>query len=168
MTALHLCATYGLEDVCYYLLTQTYDSLLGLEDVSQDEKVKRINEFRNLLVSAVDEDGRNPVHLACLYGHGDVLRALLGVDTSESEEPMIGCSKALCSEDRAGLTPLHLACLNGHYRCVEIIVQKLLEACDMTPLMAADRDGRLPLHALCQSSRITSMKKENRKRDRMR
>ena len=61
---------------------------------------------------AKDNYGCTPLHLACVNGHAEVVKALLekGADVH--------------AKDSHGMTPLHYACMNGHAEVVKALLEK--------------------------------------------
>ncbi|XP_075981966.1 uncharacterized protein LOC142980456 isoform X2 [Anticarsia gemmatalis] len=58
-----------------------------------------------------DDNGYTPLHHACLNGHRDIVRMLLGIDASP------------CVLDRKGATPLHLAAFKGDADVVRMLLE---------------------------------------------
>jgi ankyrin repeat protein len=119
-----------------------------------------------LNVNVKDGNGRLPIHSASVGGHGDAIRALIGLgadvnaqDTdgatpmhlaAEAEDGMKSIN-ALCEsgkaklncEDNEGRTPLHRAANSG-------FVANIISLCEVTGghlvLAQKDQDGNTPLH----------------------
>jgi hypothetical protein len=54
-------------------------------------------------VHAKDNDGWTPLHIACMNGHAEVVKALLEKGAE------------MHAKSNSGYTPLRCACLNGHH-----------------------------------------------------
>ena len=76
---------------------EALSALLGSLDVSVDTK---------------GADGDTPLHVACLYGHADIVRALLEANA----DPRV--------TDGDGGTPLHDASAGGHLNIVKMLVER--------------------------------------------
>ena len=87
-------------------------------------------------------DGDTPLHVACLYGHADLVRALL----AKNANPRV--------TDGDGGTPLHDASAGGHMAIVQMLVDSVkasVEEDDSSAAVASfvnarDGDGETPLH----------------------
>ena len=82
------------------------------------------------------QNGEEPLHLACDKGHLDIAQWLHSAGAS------------LNATDSEGETPLHIACLQGHLS----IAQWLLSA--GASLDATSSDGYTPLHDTCIQGRL--------------
>jgi ankyrin repeat protein len=107
---------------------EALSALLGSLDVSVDTK---------------GADGDTPLHVACLYGHADIVRALL----EKNADPRV--------TDGDGGTPLHDASAGGHLNIVKMLVERIREIraadaagpADVSSFVnARDGDGETPLH----------------------
>ena len=110
---------------------EALSALLGSLDVSVDTK---------------GADGDTPLHVACLYGHADIVRALL----EKNADPRV--------TDGDGGTPLHDASAGGHLNIVKMLVERIREIREIRAADAAgpadvssfvnarDGDGETPLH----------------------
>lgn len=110
---------------------EALSALLGSLDVSVDTK---------------GADGDTPLHVACLYGHADIVRALLEANA----DPRV--------TDGDGGTPLHDASAGGHLNIVKMLVERIREIREIRAADAAgpadvssfvnarDGDGETPLH----------------------
>ena len=108
---------------------EALSALLGSLDVSVDTK---------------GADGDTPLHVACLYGHADIVRALLEANA----DPRV--------TDGDGGTPLHDASAGGHLNIVKMLVERIREiraadaagpTSDVSSFVnARDGDGETPLH----------------------
>ena len=107
---------------------EALSALLGSLDVSVDMK---------------GADGDTPLHVACLYGHADIVRALLETNA----DPRV--------TDGDGGTPLHDASAGGHLNIVKMLVERIREIraadaagpADVSSFVnARDGDGETPLH----------------------
>jgi len=108
---------------------EALSALLGSLDVSVDTK---------------GADGDTPLHVACLYGHADIVRALL---EANADPPRV--------TDGDGGTPLHDASAGGHLNIVKMLVERIREIraadaagpADVSSFVnARDGDGETPLH----------------------
>jgi ankyrin repeat protein len=101
--------------------------------------------FTSLLASltvSVDTkgaDGDTPLHVACLYGHADLVRSLLSADAN------------VRATDKENGTPLHDACAGGYVDIVDAILRRLKETAEdeesfASAVNARDGDGETPLH----------------------
>lgn len=82
-------------------------------------------------------DGDTPLHVACLYGHADLVRALL----AKNANPRV--------TDGDGGTPLHDASAGGHMEIVQMLVDSVVSASAeevASFVNARDGDGETPLH----------------------
>jgi hypothetical protein len=82
-------------------------------------------------------DGDTPLHVACLYGHADLVRALL----AKNANPRV--------TDGDGGTPLHDASAGGHMEIVRMLVDSVFSASAeevASFVNARDGDGETPLH----------------------
>uniref|UniRef100_A0A7S0YHL7 Uncharacterized protein n=1 Tax=Polytomella parva TaxID=51329 RepID=A0A7S0YHL7_9CHLO len=97
------------------------------------EGIKNVfQEYPSINISTAGPDGDTALHLACLYGHNDVVEALIekGADVN-----------AINAED--GSTTVHDAAAGGYLE----ICKKLLARGNVEMLMSAvDEDGDIPLH----------------------
>ena len=110
---------------------EALSALLGSLDVSVDTK---------------GADGDTPLHVACLYGHADIVRALLEANADARVT------------DGDGGTPLHDASAGGHLNIVKMLVERIREIREIRAADAAgpadvssfvnarDGDGETPLH----------------------
>jgi ankyrin repeat protein len=100
----------------------------------------------NVSVDTKGADGDTPLHVACLYGHADIVRALL----EKNADPRV--------TDGDGGTPLHDASAGGHLNIVKMLVERIREIREIRDADAAgpadvssfvnarDGDGETPLH----------------------
>ena len=63
-------------------------------------------------LNALDEAGRSPLHIACLYGHVDIAKYLRTKGA------------AINNDDDSGNTPLHYAAMNGHIQLVQFLLTR--------------------------------------------
>ena len=89
----------------------------------------------NVKIDAVDNDGNQPLHLACSQGHTEVSRRLLSNGANAS------------ASNANGQTSLHFAA-GGQKDCSELCFI-LLE--HKAKVDAVDKDGNQPLHLACES-----------------
>ncbi|XP_077357037.1 myotrophin [Festucalex cinctus] len=75
-----------------------------MEEIKSNLSEKNVNRTLNV--------GRNPLHIACDFGHTPVVEYLIskGADVNAS--------------DKHGLTPLLIACFEGHCACVKVLLEK--------------------------------------------
>ena len=74
------------------------------------------------------EDGDTTMHIACLYGHLDIVQECL------RRAAQVGAT------DEDGSTPLHDACAGGHYEIAKLLLENDAQ------VDAYDTDGDSPLH----------------------
>ena len=85
-----------------------------------------------------DNEGKSPLHIACRYGHIDIVRMLVEV---------YGCSpKAV---DNTGSTPFHDACFYDQVVIVDYFIHTLKNPKEY--LYSADIEGSTPFHKSNQS-----------------
>jgi ankyrin repeat protein len=77
--------------------------------------------------TALDKDGDEPLHIACVYGYTKVVKCLL----MKTFTNLKGSN---------GASPLHTACCSGY---IEIADMLILSGCDID---VKDKDGFTPLH----------------------
>lgn len=120
------------------------------------------NEFiLNLLiqlgapVDAMDIAMQTPLHIACLYGHGNCVRSLVKAGAAHL------AAGNLCSlttkQNIGGSTPLHFAAAAGSTDCLEVLLtvnsrvdgdgKYLFDGVSL-----ADNDGATPLHIACRNA----------------
>ena len=96
---------------------------------------------------AKNSNGKNPLHIACMKGHGKLVAYLL-------------TDKSIEVKDITGSTPLHYACKYGHIECVREIIsgmendhlKVLFQMADLeglTPLNGTNIQGETILHHTC-------------------
>ena len=124
-------------------------------------------------IDTVDEDGNQPLHLACKQGHTRTCRLLLskGADVKavnrSNQTPLLAAasSNRNCSElcsillehkakidavDKGGNQSLHLACKQGHTRTCRLLLSNGAD------VKAVNRSNQTPLHAAASSNRDCS------------
>jgi ankyrin repeat protein len=102
-------------------------------------------ETRRLLragadVNATNSEGWTPLHLACIYGHSQVVIELLehGADIEAKND--------------FGWTPLHRACYNGHVTVVDELLSRGAN------IGAKTNRGDTPLHWVCLNGHLPVVK----------
>ena len=88
------------------------------------------------LLSHLKTEGATAVHLACLYGRGDVVASLLPAARATLAEHYNGENSC---------TPLHVACSNGHLAVARLMLDH------GAPLDAAGQDRVTPLCVACMA-----------------
>ena len=105
MTALHIAAYYGEEEICRELF----------KHIPAHTKTTMPTKPDMALIEALAyEADLTPIHLAAYSGSENVVRAVLnqpGVEVSDKSTP-------------SGYTPLHLACLSGHVGVVGLLLSR--------------------------------------------
>lgn len=109
---------------------------------AQTEVVQILEDTMELDVSDADAQGRNSLHLACLYGHHELVRKIIDM-------PQGG--PLLQSRDKLGLSCLHLTARGG---ALSVAAELLASARAQSPiadaaaglLEARAKDGRTCLH----------------------
>ena len=89
-----------------------------------------------LLVDLQDKNGVAPLLAACVYGHTEVVSALISAGAKVN------------LQEKDGLSPLYVACQEGHTE----VVRALLSRGARVDLLA--KDGLSPLHAACHHGHI--------------
>jgi ankyrin repeat protein len=136
MTALHIAAYYGEEDITRELF----------KHIPAHSKTSQPTKPENALVEALCyESDLSPIHLAAYTGSENVVRAVLnqpGVEVADKSTP-------------SGYTALHLACLTGHVGVVGLLLSrstdllKVIDAVGQTAIHVAASNGH---HEMCQAS----------------
>ena len=124
-TALHLACENGHTDIAKYLINNAKCSPTIVDNISRTplhvassrgylELVKLLMEITTVCdnLNVTDINQQTPLHLACIYGHENVVECLF---------PHTKCNpnfKDLCYN-----TPLHVACRTGHLECVKLIIE---------------------------------------------
>ena len=86
----------------------------------------------------VNDQGKTPLHIACRYGHIDIMRVLVEV---------YGCNpKAV---DNTGSIPFHDACFYDQVEIVDYLIHVANKAVE--PLLALDINDNTPFHKANQS-----------------
>lgn len=149
MTLLHMACIKGNVDIAHFILSN------------------------GAIVDAINDIGQTPLHLACIYGHSELVKLLTltykaNIDIQDDQRcsPLLyacqnghlgmvkflinmGASIEVC--DRYKNTPLHLACSGKHTEIIELLVyhrRKLVKqnnSQDMTPLHIACQTGDLSI-----------------------
>ena len=96
-------------------------------------------------VNETDKFSKTPLHLACTFGHRDIVHELLQVEGIN-----------INVQDVSGATPLHAAAYHGN----QAIVQELLEAPDINPDIMANGKTALQLAEEMDHQEITQMLQE--------
>ena len=88
-----------------------------------------------------DPSGLTPLHLACQYGHLDIVQYLINDQNCKPE-----------TTNTKGCTPLHIVCKSGHLHIVKYLItdHKCNPHC-------TDNDGYTPLHAASESGNIETV-----------
>ncbi|XP_071105461.1 uncharacterized protein [Haliotis cracherodii] len=117
------------------------DNLLWLSGLwgSSETLVYLIENGAN--VFAADEDKRNIIHLACMFGHKKTL-TVLKEHTSKvfTDEVKLG---VMNSTDDEGMTPLMVAAGMGSYECYQVLQS-------ISNKKTKDKYGNLLIHLACQ------------------
>ena len=90
-------------------------------------------------VRAQDDDGREPLHLACFKGHLDIAQWLHSAGASLD-----------ATDSDAGWTPLHFACYSGHLEVAQWLCSAGADATLKT------NDGNTPAQLLQRHARSTA------------
>ena len=98
-------------------------------------------EFNDDGVNATDEDGKMPLHFACLCADVDVVKLLLDSGAQSYRK------------DRNGKTPLHFACAHA---CVDV-VKLLVESGAQSSLYHYDSNGEIPLDLAVMYDRVDTV-----------
>ena len=86
------------------------------------------------LLSIVDHILYTPLHIACRYGHLDIVKFLVSVSSVDVN-----------SKDSDGYTPLHTACRYSHLDIVECLLTSTL-----ADVNSKNSNGYTPLHTACR------------------
>ena len=128
-------------------------------------------------VEVRDENGKTPLHIACIKGHFDVAEYLIcecGCDKEARDDEQLTPLFAACLEDQIstvklltskfrckvdvrndhGRTPLHAAC----YRGFQKIVKYLINDCGCSPEVRDKKSLQTPLHFACAGGHLEIMK----------
>lgn len=125
--AFHYAVFGGHQEIINMLLDK--DAEVSERVSKEDSEVqKAVNKGRQPIHTAVDRDGKQPIHYAAMGGQIEALEMLLGKGAQ------------LDATDNAGKTPLHSAVLSGN---VDMIANLKEKGADLN---AQDKDGRTPLH----------------------
>ena len=81
----------------------------------------------------IDNEGKSPLHIACRYGHINIVRMLVEI---------YGCSPS--AVDITGSTPFHDACYYDQVLIVDYIIHTFSDPVDF--LMSIDSKGNTPFH----------------------
>mmetsp|Transcript_37518 Transcript_37518/g.83507 ORF Transcript_37518/g.83507 Transcript_37518/m.83507 type:complete len:211 (+) Transcript_37518:173-805(+) len=107
-----------------------------------EELQELLNGNPDIDVNAAGPDGDTALHIACLYGHLDCVKALLEkgafADTVNTED---------------GSTALHDACAGGYLQIAELVLAKAPETVSL-----ADEDGDTPLHNAARGNHLEVVK----------
>ena len=106
--------------------------------------VQKLLELNPSLLNEVDNERKNPLHLACQHQHLTVVNCIF-----ESHHYSRGILEAC---DKKGNTPLHLACMGGNTD----IVQKLIEKGAKTN--ATNEEKRTPVHTAATYGSVDAVK----------
>ncbi|XP_048257810.1 serine/threonine-protein phosphatase 6 regulatory ankyrin repeat subunit A-like [Haliotis rufescens] len=150
---LHLACLCGQKEVVKYVLSQDIVDINGRgRQTTTPVMLAARNghkEVVELLVKkgadlslAYNTPGSNVLHLACFYGHVDVVKYLLSQDTVDVN-----------SRGRYKQTPMMRAAKNGHKEVVELLVKK---GADLS--LAYNADGSNVLHLACVNGHVDVVK----------
>jgi ankyrin repeat protein len=89
-----------------------------------------------------ENDGRQPIHIACDNGHLELVKWLAEQDGG-----------SLAAEDNDGWQPIHRTCRNGHLELVKWLAKQ-----DGASLTAEEKIGRQPIHIACQYGHLKVVK----------
>ncbi|KAF4632251.1 hypothetical protein G7Y89_g5882 [Cudoniella acicularis] len=152
-TALHLAASYGEMSVITILIEAGAEiesrDLLGCTPLLMAAEGGYFSVVKKLLIKhhadlqAVDDQGRNTLHLAADGGHTGTSKLLIkkGVDSS-------------CC-DKYGRNALHHAAASGVLKMVE----RILDTGNSKELNVADVDGWMPLHWATRKGNLATIKR---------
>ena len=130
MTALHIAAYYGEEDIARELF----------KHIPASTKSSLPTKPENALIEELSYEGEmTALHLASFSGSENVVRAVLnqpGVDVASKSNP-------------SGYTALHLACLSGHVGVVGLLLSRSTEL-----LKVVDEAGQSCLHIAASNGHI--------------
>ena len=104
--------------------------------------VEKLIELNPSLLNKVDNERKNPLHLACQHKHLTVVNCIF-----ESHQDIL-----LEACDKKGNTPLHLACMGGNTD----IVQKLIKNGAKTN--ATNEEKRTPVHTAATYGSVDAVK----------
>lgn len=140
-----------------------------MEEVCREGNLKEFNklltDYDNTDLSINDKYGEGtPLHIACKYGHIEIVKLLLEkeiIDVNKNAPLCIACKNGhiqivelLLLDDRVdinqnevnGNSPLYIACENGNFE----IVIKLLEFNNID-INKINKEGATPLHSACKN-----------------
>ena len=106
--------------------------------------VQKLLDSNPSLIKEVDNEGKNPLHLACQGGHLMVVKCIL--ESQQYSEDVLEAG------DKMGNTPLHLACMGGKRSIVEKLIMK-----GANP-KTTNRDMRTPLHLAAKHNQVDVIK----------
>jgi ankyrin repeat protein len=157
-TILHYASFNDNDEIVQYLRTVCHANELALNDDGEtalpygyDFHMAAMNGNLNNLIQCIQNDGINieatnthgytALHLACRYGHLNVVDYLIQtchVNVSTCESPRV-----------SGYNSLHIACIHGHYNVVEYLLQQ-----NHIHVDTKDQQGNTSLHHACRGQYI--------------
>src|SRR5437867_7669631 len=121
---------WDLEMLEILLAARTELDIFEAAALGHKESVEQLLQQRPELVHTWSADGSTPLHLACFYGHQEVVAMLLSQGADPSGR----------MHDQRGATPLHEAAATGQLK-----IARTLLACG-AKINAADSEGWTALH----------------------
>ncbi|KXX75952.1 Ankyrin-1 [Madurella mycetomatis] len=117
-----------------------YIAAAGESSTDLDEVLKNATNKSKPIHRWLDRLGRNPIHIAAICGHRELLIEMWGALSHKDVE----LASVLETKGLDGMTPLHLAVKGCHEECVKYLLG-LLEQCKRSP-SEVDAWGRSPIH----------------------
>lgn len=113
--------------------------LLAATEEGDAERVAQAAQGRTWDINTPGPDGDTALHLACLYGHEECVKALLDAGAA-----------ADCVNAQDGSTTLHDAAAGGYLSICELLLAKAGDGL----VKVADEDGDTPLHNAARGNHV--------------